>query len=441
MNTHIDGVLFGDLFGTGEMREIFSERGFLDRFLRAEAALARSEARAGIVPDTAAEKLTRKASVDYLDMAALEENISDAEIFTVGIIETWADELGDESRYVHWGATSHDMADTAFVLQIRDGLAIVDEYLRAIRDELKEFAATHRETPMPGRTQYVHGPPITFGLKAAQKAAEVERHLERVDEVASRLSVVELFGSTGTLAATEDEGLDILAAFADELGLDAPDAPWISSRDRFAELLSLLAGIGGTLEGLSRNVLFMNRPEVGELDVTPAEASGSSTNPHKQNPVRPQYNVALARLLRGHAHAMGEATAVLGQRDRSSWHVEFAVVPEGFLYLGRILANTRSMLEDITVQPDAMERNIERAGELPVSEAVMIALAEYVGRQEAHEIVSANAERAHEEDGSFSEHLKADDRVTEHLPPERIDELTEPANYTGLAADLADRVR
>lgn len=441
MASHFDGVLFRDLFGTDEMRAVFGERGYLDRFLQVEAALARAEAEVGLIPEEAAAEITRKASVDHLEESLLEANVANAGIFTLGIIETWADVLGESAQYVHWGATSHDISDTTVVLQIRDGLEIVERDLQDVRDKLEDLAETYRETPMPGRTQYVHGPPITFGLAAVQWRDEVDRHLDRLEDLRGRCSVVELFGSTGTLAAIEDDGLAVLANFADELALEVPEAPWIASRDRFYELLAVQAGIAGTLESISRNVLFMNRPEVREIELAPADASGSSTNPHKRNPVRPQYNVALARLIRGNANTMNESLSVLGQRDRSSWHVEFAVIPESFLYLGRILANTTSMFDDMDVRPEAMSRNLDRAGAMPVSEAVMIALAEHVGRQQAHEMVLRAVERARDNGITLQESLTIDDGVTTHLSDERIEQLTTPENYLGLAASLGRRTQ
>jgi 3-carboxy-cis,cis-muconate cycloisomerase len=437
MPFHLDGVLFADLFGTEQMRDIFDERGFVERFLQTEAALARAEARVGLVPEAAAEEITHKASPEYVDETALAANVAEAPIFAAAIVETWTAELGDAGRYVHWGSTSHDIADTAFVLQIRDGLRIVRQDLKLVRDRLDVLATGHAGTTMPGRTQYVHGPPVTFGLRAAQWRDEIDRHVDRLRALTDRITVVELFGSTGTLAAIESDGTEVLAAFADELDLGVPDTPWIASRDRYAELVSVFAGIAGTLEGISRNLLFMNRPEVGEITLAPPTGSGSSTNPHKQNPVRPQFTVALARLLRGHAQAMGEATAVLGQRDRSSWHVEFAVIPESFLYLGRALVNTLSALDDVVVRPGAMRQNVRDEGSLPVSEAVMIALAEHVGRQSAHEIVHENVERSRDGEDSFRECLLADERVTAHLSPDRVADLTDPENYRGLAAEFA----
>lgn len=441
MNPLLDGILFADSFGTEEMRGIFDEDEFIGRFLEVEAALARAEADAELIPAESAEAITETASVEHLDMERVASNVDTMGLFSMSIIEAWKEQLGADGEYLHWGATTQDISDTALVLQLGAAHDVLLRDLGTIRDRLSELADEYRTTPMAGRTQYTNGPPITFGLKAATWLDEITRHIRRLDELADRLFVVQLAGASGTLAALADAGFEIVASFADELDLDAPDVGWTATRDRFAEFLNVLAMIAGTLSRMSREILFLNRPEIDELEETiPTGEVGSSTNPHKRNPVYSQLNVGLARLIRSHADTMNELTEPAGDRDRSTWYVEFAVVPESCCYLARMLENTIRNLDDLVVNSETMAQNLDRAGSVVVSEAVMMALAKYVGRQTAHDIVRAKAMQAIEEDRDFRRCLREDARITDHLSDEQIVALTEPSNYLGLAETLVDSV-
>lgn len=441
MNPLLDGVLFAETFGTAEMRAVFDEDAFLARFQEVEAALARAEADAGLVPAEAAAAITRTASADYLDQDRIAENVEEMGLFSMSIIEAWRAELGPHGEYLHWGASTQDISDTTLVLQLREAHEILLSDLVSVRDQLADLAEDYRSTPMVGRTQYANGPPVTFGLKAATWVDELDRHICRLDEVARRLFVVQLFGASGTLAALDEAGFEVIESFAAELDLDVPDVGWTATRDRFAEFLNVLAMISGTLSRIARELLFLNRPEIDEVEETiPGAEVGSSTNPHKRNPVYSQHNVGLARLVRSHADTMNELTEPMGERDRSTWYVEFAVIPDSCCYLARMLENTKRNLADLTVNPERMERNLDRAGALVASEAVMMALATEVGRQTAHEIVHDRAMQAVRDGREFRRCLRDDDRVTEHLTDEQIAALTTPLNYLGLAEELVDNV-
>jgi 3-carboxy-cis,cis-muconate cycloisomerase len=441
MGFHTHGVLFRDVFGTERMRAIFDEPAFVSTFLEVEAALARAEAAAGVVPEWAAEEITARASREHLDADRVAANVEELGLFSMSIVEAWKEELGEAGEYVHWGASTQDVSDTAVVLQLREALSAMGERLVAIRDRLADLAATHRETSMVGRTQHVNAPPITFGYRAATWLDEVERHLVRLRELEERLYVVEFAGASGTLAAVGDRGEEVLERFAAELDLDEPRIGWTATRDRFAEVLDWFALVAGTLGRIARAVLLLNRPEFGELrETVPSDELGSSTNPHKRNPVLSQHTVGLARLVRGHAGVMAEALEPLDERDRSAWYVEFAVVPEACGYLDRMLVNTLTNLEGLGVDAEAMARNLDRSGPLIASEAVMMALASAVGRQTAHEIVHEDAMAALDGERTFREVLADDPRVTDHLDADALDELTDPAAYTGLAARFVDRM-
>jgi len=438
MTFHTDGVLFKDVFGTPEMREVFREERFVERFLEVEAALARAEADAGLIPESAAEEIGRAASLDYLDLDAVEENVAEIHLFTMAIIEAWKEGVGDAGEYIHWGATSQDISDTALLLQVREGLEIVRRDLEAVGDALAALAEAHADTPMIGRTHHVQAIPITFGLKAATWLDEVGRGLDRLDELEERLLAVEFFGATGTLASLGEAGLAVQEGLAEELDLRVPDVAWYAARDRFAELLTTLAMVTATLGRISKGVLMLNRPEFGELSEPIGEGEiGSSTMPHKRNPVRSEEAHMLARLVRSGAGTAFELMESHDERDASTWFAEFALVPEAFLYTGRALSNVLETLSDLGVHEDAMADNLGHYGGLVASERVMMALAGEIGRQTAHDVVGEAAMAALDGEGSFAALLTDDDRVT--LSDDRIEELTDPTAYTGLSTRLTER--
>lgn len=441
MNPLLGGTLFADVFSTDEMRDLFTEEAFIARFLEVEAALARAEARAGIIPEAAGDAITATASLDDLDVDRVAANVEEMGLFSMSIVEAWKAELGPAGEYLHWGASTQDVSDTAMVLSLRAAHDLIRHDLVSIRDRLVAMADEYRDTPMVGRTQYMQGPPTTFGLKAATWADEIDRHVRRVEDVAERLFVVQLAGASGALGALDDAGRRVVELFAEELDLAVPRAGWTATRDRFAAFLNVLAMIASTLGRMAREILFLNRPEINELDEhVPDDELGSSTNPHKRNPVYSQLTIGLARLVRAHAAAMTESLEPLGDRDRSSWYVEFALLPASSCYLAGALENTRLNLEGLTVRPRRMERTLQEAGPLIHSEAVMMALADHTGRQTAHAIVHENAMEAAETDRDFRRCLLADDRVTAHLTEAEIERLTDPAGDTGTAGAFVDTV-
>ena len=437
---HGNGKLFKDAFGTPEMRDVFNETEYIERFMEAEAALARAQADLGVIPEEAAEEITETASIEYLDVDEVARKIAEIDLFTVAIIETWKEAIGDGGEYIHYGATSQDIADTAMILLVRDGIDLLREELSTIRGHLADLAEEHAETPMMGRTHQVHALPITFGLKAADWLDELSRGIDRLEEAAERTIVVESFGAVGSLASLGEDGLDVQERFAEELDLSVPNTAWFAARDRFYELLNTFATIGGTLSRISRQVLLLNREEIDELsEPIPEGMVGSSTMPHKRNPVKSERTVGLAALLKGHANTMGSLVENYDERDAGLWYAEYAIIPEAFLYLHRALYNVRETLADLGVHAEPMRENMGIHGGLVTSEAVMMALADSVGRVTAHEVVYEAAMETYGSGRSFEEILLEDDRIAEALSAEELAELTDPANYTGVSDRIARR--
>jgi 3-carboxy-cis,cis-muconate cycloisomerase len=437
---HTSGQLFQDAFGTAEMREVFTEESFSQRFMEVEAALARVEADLGLIPEEAGQRISETASLDYLDMEEVGRKVAEIDLFTVAIIETWREEIGEAGEYIHWGATSQDIADTAMVLCTQEGVGILQDELATVRSHLQELATDHAETAMMGRTHHVHALPITFGLKAADWLDELERGIDRLEAAAERASVLQFFGAVGSLASLGEDGIEVQTQLGDELELTVPANAWYASRDRFLELLQVFAALGGTLSRIARQVLMLNREEFGEVsEPIPDGAVGSSTMPHKRNPVSSERVVGLAALLRGHANTMSTLVDGYDERDAGLWYAEYALIPEAFLYLHRALRNTAHTLGGLEVHTETMQENMNIHDGLATSEAVMMALAESAGRQRAHGIVHEVAMEAVSSERDFESCLLDDDRVADALSPEEVAHLTDPANYTGVSGRLARR--
>ena len=441
MHTHLDGPLFRDAFGTPATREIFSQEGFVERFLRVEGALARAEADADVIPADAAETIASEAALDEFDLSDVERYVAPGKVFSVAILDAWRETLPDDvAGYVHWGATTQDVSDTALVLQLREGIDAFLEDLVGVRDALADLAEEHRGTPAAGRTHHVHATPVTMGLQFASWLDEVDRRIARLDEVRERVSVVECFGASGTLASLGEDGLAVQQHLADRLELDVPDVAWFAARDRVAAVTNALAAAAGTLARIAKNVLLRNRPEFGELhEPVPEGAVGSSTMPHKRNPVQSQTAVALAERVRGLAHTMTGLQSGYDERDYATWLVEFALVPEIAMAFGRLVRDVRGVVTGLEVDAAAAERNLRHHDGLVASEAVMMALADSVGKDEAHHLVHELATEAMGGERDFESVLRADGRVTEHLSEKQIESLTDPGNYIGVAEQLVDR--
>lgn len=441
MPTHLDGSLFGDVYGTAETRSVFSQERFVAAFLRVEAAVARAQAEAGVIPSDAAETIAERATRDAVDAADVGDHTAPGKIFSAAILDAWLETLPESvSQYVHWGVTTQDVSDTAVVLQLWEGIDATLSDLDALRARLAALAERHQDTVAIGRTNHVHATPTTWGLRFASWLDEVDRRVQRLREVRERVGVVQCFGATGTLASLGEDGLAVQAALADRLDLSVPDVAWFAARDRFAAVTAAIATAAGTLERIAKQILLCNRPEVGEVsEPVPDDAVGSSTMPHKRNPLRSQVAVAMAHRIRARAAEMHARQSGYDERDYATWVGEFGLLPELCLAFARQARAVREVLDGLTVDASAAERNLGHYGSLVASEGVMMALASHVGKETAHRIVHEATTKTIRSNERFTSVLLADDRVTDHLSEEEIETLTHPTAYTGLAGRLVDR--
>ena len=436
-----DSAIFRDLFGTPAMRAVFSDAGLVARYVDVEVALATAEASVGIIPQAAATAIATQTQASKIDLAQLKTETDVVGYPIVGIVHQMAKQCGDAGRFVHWGATTQDIMDTATVLQVRAALALVGADLAAIEVALVGLATKYRDTVMAGRTHLQHALPITFGYKAAVWLSMIRRHRERLAQLEPRVLVAQFSGAAGTLASLGDKGLEVQAAFAAELGLEQPDITWHSARDGVAEAVSFLGLVTGSLSKIAVDVMLMMQTEIGEVfePFVPGRGS-SSTMPQKRNPISCEMIVALAKIVRAQAGLMLDGMAADHERATGPWHIEWIALPQAFVAASGALYQARFMLEGLIVEPAAMRRNLDATGGLIVAEAVMMALAPHIGRGAAHDVVYACCRDALEHRTPLLDQLRQHPDITRHFDAAALEGLVEPSNYLGVAQAMVDRM-
>ncbi|MGD9614187.1 MAG: adenylosuccinate lyase family protein [Alphaproteobacteria bacterium] len=445
----LSSTLFGEMFGTAAMRAAFGELAFLARCAEVEAALARAQARLGIVPPDAAGAISQAAAAIAADPAgALDLDRLKHETGIVGypilpLVRQLAERAGDGGRWLHWGATTQDIMDTAAVLQIGNGLKLIEADLDAVRGHLAVLARQYRDTPMAGRTHLQHALPITFGYKAAVWLAGFDRHKARLAELKPRVLVAQFGGAAGTLASLGEgeAALGSCTELARELGLAEPPITWHVARDGIVETVQFLALLGGSLGKIAFDIMLMAATEFGEAaEPFVAGRGSSSTMPQKRNPISCELILAAAKALRQHAGLILDAMVSDFERATGPWHVEWIALPESFGYAAGALHQAEFMLGGLIVDPARMEKNLGMTHGLIVAEAVMMGLAPYTGRNEAHDFVYDACRAAIERDRPLYDVLLETPEVAGPLGAEKLRALTDPANYLGAARAMVDRV-
>jgi len=443
MASHVtDSLFFKDLYGTEQMRAVFSDEARLQRWLDVEVALARAEAEIGLIPRHAAEEIARKGRAELIDTAWMKSEIDHTLHPIVPLIralEAICD--GDAGEYIHWGATTQDIMDTALVLQLKEAIAILEQRLSALSQVLSDLAQRYRDTLMPGRTHGQHALPITFGFKVAIWLDEFLRHMARLRECKARLLVGQFGGAVGTLAGVAEHGFEIRRRMMAHLGLGVPTISWHVAHDSFAEFASLAAMVAGTCGKIAREVIALQKSEVMELEEPWAEGKvGSSTMPHKRNPMLCEAVAALARLSFNQARAALDGLIQEHERDWTINHMEWAYLPDLCVMADGALALTLRVLSGLHVYPERMRANLDALDGLMMSEAVMFALGQAVGRQTAHDVVYECAMQAVASQRAFREVLMESPVVRQHLSAEHLSRLLDPTPYIGLAREMVDHV-
>jgi 3-carboxy-cis,cis-muconate cycloisomerase len=444
----LDSAIFADMFGTAPMRETFGDDPFLARCIEVEAALARAQGRLGVIPAEAADAITHAANAlvsgrEALDLARLKNQTETVGYPILPLVRQMAELAGESGRYLHWGATTQDIMDTAAVLQIRAGLALIEQDLTAARGHLAELARKYRDTPMAGRTHLQHALPVTFGYKAAVWLYALDQHADRLREVRPRVLLVQFGGAAGTLASLGDgeRSLETRAELARELGLGDPPITWHVVRDGIAETVQVLALLAGSLGKIAFDIMLMSATEFGEAAEPFIEGRGSSsTMPQKRNPISCELILAAAKVLRQHAGLVLDAVVTDLERATGPWHVEWVALPEAFGFAAGALHQARFMLGGLIVDPARMAKNLAMTHGLIVAEAVMMGLAPHTGRNEAHDLVYDACRVAIETDRPLLDVLLEIPAVADPLGPEKLASLTDPANYLGAAPAMVDHM-
>ncbi|MFX1675347.1 3-carboxy-cis,cis-muconate cycloisomerase [Paraburkholderia sp. A2WS-5] len=431
--------------GTEPMNAVWSPAATLQRMLDVEAALARASATHGVIPRTAIAAIVAACEANQLDADALARDAALGGNLAIPLVKQLTARVKaadpEAAKYVHWGATSQDIIDTATVLQLRDALALIETGIDATCAKLADLARVHRATPAVGRTWLQQALPITLGLKFAQWLDAMLRHRERLAALRERALVLQFGGAAGTLASLREAAPQVSAELARELGLAAPALPWHTQRDRIAEAASFFGMLIGTLGKIARDISLQMQTEVGELgEPAAAGKGGSSTMPHKRNPV------GCAAVLTAAARAPGLVATVFSgmvqehERALGGWQAEWDALPDLARLAGGALAQIEQIAGGLEVRPERLAANLGVTHGLILGEAVMLALGDHIGRLDAHHLVEHASKAAVQTGRTLYDVLAADPAVTQHLDQARLRALLDPANYVGQAHAFVDAV-
>ena len=435
-----DMLTLRHLWTSEELRAIFSEENRVQKWLDFEAALARAQAELGVIPQEAADAIAAQARVERIDIAAMAAEIRRVKHPLTPLLKQLQAHVGEYGEWLHYGATTQDVIDTGTVLQLKDAHAVYLRDVGAVGRELARLAQEHRDTIMVGRTYRVHALPITFGHKCAIWLDEMARHYARLRECEPRLFVGMLVGAVGTQASLGAKARDIETLTLAALGLAAPNISWAPARDRFAEYANVLALLGATLSKIGNELFNLQRNELAEVDEGFSEGKiGSSTMPHKRNPVATENLAGLGRALRYNAAMMTEAMVQEHERDGVAWKTEWKALPESCLIMGAMLSQAPQLLAGLSVDKDAMRRNLDAMRGYWLSERVMLELGEKVGKQTAHQWVHEASMQGLADKLDFAEAMRRHAALAQTLGERDIARLADPAGYLGATGASIDR--
>jgi 3-carboxy-cis,cis-muconate cycloisomerase len=444
MSTSLSPLL-APMLSSAAMRVVCDDATYLQRMLDFEAALARAESATGVIPASAAGPIATACKAESFDPGALAEAATRSGNLAIPLVKALTAKVAkadaDAARYVHWGATSQDVIDTAAMLTLR---AAIDALLQDLDRAIAGFAALarkHRATAMVARTWLQHALPMPFGLKLAEYAAALHRSRTRLRRSRRETLALQFGGAAGTLAALGDHGWRVAEKLAQELELPLPDAPWHTHRDRMAEAASVLAILAGTCGKIARDVSLLMQTDVAEAFEPSGEGrGGSSTMPHKRNPVAAATALAAATMAPNLAATMFAAQVQDHERSAGPWHAEWPTLPTLLLVTSGALAAIVDIAEGLEVDTARMRVNLDATNGLIMAESVTMALAEKIGKSEAHHLIEAASKKAVAEKKGLRDVLTGDTKVIAHLDAGKIASLFEPMAYQGVSQTLVDRL-
>jgi 3-carboxy-cis,cis-muconate cycloisomerase len=444
MSTSLSPLL-APMLSSAAMRAVCDDAACLQNMLNFEAALARAEAATGVIPQSAAGPIAAACRAESFDLAALADASTRSGNLAIPLVKALtsnvAQQNADAARYVHWGATSQDVIDTATMLTLRAAIEILlGDIDRAVAGFAK-LARQHRDTAVVARTWLQHALPMPFGLKLAEYAAALHRSRKRLQRLRTEALALQFGGAAGTLAALGDKGLAVAERLAQELRLPLPDAPWHTHRDRIAEAASVFAIIAGTCGKIARDVSLMMQTDVGEAFEPSGEGrGGSSTMPHKRNPVAAASALGAATMAPNLAATILAAQVQDHERSAGPWHAEWPTLPTLLLVTSGALAAIVDIAEGLEVDAARMRANLDATGGLIMAEAVTMALAKTIGKSDAHHLIEAASKKAVADKKHLREVLISDPQIVAQLSADKITELFEPMAYQGASQALIDRL-
>ncbi|UCE91458.1 MAG: adenylosuccinate lyase [Methanobacteriota archaeon] len=431
-------------YGREDMKAIFEEENRLQRLLDVEAALASAHAEVGNIRQEHADTLTRTASTKYVKLSRVREIDAQINHEMTAVIRALSEQSGESGKFVHLGATSNDILDTAAALQLRDALDLLEQDVAALKRTFAAKARENRDTIMIGRTHGQYALPITFGLKMANYALEMHRHEERLKECRPRILVGKMSGAVGTGAGLGPKALDIQKTVMEHLKLGVEEGPTqIVDRDRYVELTAVLANIATSIEKFATEVRNLQRGEIGEISepFDDAVQVGSSTMAHKRNPVTAENICGLARIVRGFMVPAMESAVLWHERDLTNSSAERFTIPHSFVLLDDVITKTDRMFSELVLNRERMEENLRRAGSVIMAESVMMALvSKGMGRQEAHELIRRCCMDAQKACEDFRSHLMSNEKVSGMMTDSELDSALDPRSYLGSAGETIDNV-
>jgi 3-carboxy-cis,cis-muconate cycloisomerase len=432
------------MLSSAAMRAVCDDVASLQHMLDFEAALARAEAANGVIPTSAADTIA-KARAESFDLPALADAATRSGNLAIPLVKTLTANVAridaEAACYVHWGATSQDVIDTGAMLGLRAGIdVLLGDIDRAIAGFAK-LACQHRNTAVVARTWLQHALPMPFGLKLAEYAAALHRSRQRLNRLRGETLALQFGGAAGTLAALGDKGLPVAEKLAETLRLPLPDAPWHTHRDRIAEAASVCAILAGTCGKIARDVSLMMQTDVAEAFEPSGEGrGGSSTMPHKRNPVAAASALAAATMAPNLAATIFAAQVGDHERSAGPWHAEWPTLPTLLLVTSGALAAIVDIAEGLEVDAARMRLNLDATGGLIMAEAVTMALAETIGKSEAHHLIEAASKTAVAEKKHLRDVLTGDSTITARLGADKLAKLFEPMAYQGASQALIDRL-
>lgn len=437
----IDYLILGNNFSTSEMRAIWSEQNRLEKQVAVEVALAKAQGELGVIHCDAADAIVAKADASKLSIEQIAKQSAKAKHSLMSTINALQDQVGDAGQFIHYGATTQDIVDTATVLQLKQSIAIIERDTKLVACELKKLAKQYQYLPMVGRTHGMQALPTTFGFKLAVWLDEFVRHLQRLSEIKQRVLVGNISGAICTYAAMGELGVQVEARTLTLLDLNTPNIGWQAARDRFSEYASVIALISGTLGKMGNEFYNLMRTEINEVEEPFSDGKiGSTTMPHKRNPAALEGLASLTAPLLKSVALIHESMKVEHERDAMSWRAEWIALPEINLYLSSQLQTALAVLQGLKVNAERMLTNLTLQNGLLLSEKVMFEIGKRLGKQTAHRLVYQSAMQAFEQNKTFKAVLLADPILNKEFTEDELDSWLEPVNYVGLAPEKVEQV-